>query len=65
MKLNLNIEISEDSGEGLIEFKKLLRDKLKAKKIQVMEDSPLPFKGTGLSGTISPGITPLEFPFLD
>ena len=57
-----DISINE---EILIEFKKFLQDRLKEKKIQAMKDGPFPFRGFGLSGTISPGVTPFNFPFLD
>lgn len=62
-----NDDISEIliDSESLDELKKLLTERVKKRRIKLMEDGPFPFRGTGLSGTVSPNITPLNFPFLD
>ena len=68
MEINLNIEISEEKefDHETEAIKEMLLKKLKKKeKLKIMEDGPFPLRGTGLSATVSPGITPFTFPFLD
>lgn len=74
MSLSLSIQISdrpeiEDEsvdGESLIELKRMLHEKMKKKMTRkALIEGPLPFRGSGLSGTVSPAVTPLSLPFLD